>query len=473
MHLWVAGVALTALAACTVGLAIARIEYAAGLPVPATPGFLFWLGHFLSFAVGGVMFLLLEVDPTLGLESDALAWQIGTVTMGLSAFGVCYALALRPWTSTRSGLIRWPTVRLDSRGLVVGCLAVAMPVLGFFLAFPEYLIGAMKDVGAPDEAQVIGVIVFGVLGFVRPVMLVLLGLYLIAEGRKGVVVAGLLAVVGLGQTFQATLAGGRAAILEALLACVAVMAAFRIRQGRSGRVTLAVAVCTMLCLLYIPVAGQYRARTGYGGVSREVQTFSEYVSAFLEAGSAVADTSRVRDSVEAVVARIYEPSAFRVMSAARESHDGFGFRGWSDLMFRWLPNFLREKGKDRDQDLMWQQGFKPLETSAEPLTLPADLYYRFGLLGVVLGYGMLGVLLGLVVRWFRSQLDAMRFVGLMALGVLVSRVYAVDFVHAVWMPIYELPIGMSVAVVAFSGLRGPVGVGLTQLFRKLRPGRRD
>jgi hypothetical protein len=208
-------------------------------------------------------------------------------------------------------------------------------------------------------------------------------------------------------------------------------------------------------------------------VSREVQTFSEYVSAFLEAGSAVADTSRVRDSVEAVVARIYEPSAFRVMSAARESHDGFGFRGWSDLMFRWLPNFLREKGKDRDQDLMWQQGFKPLETSAEPLTLPADLYYRFGLLGVVLGYGMLGVLLGLVVRWFRSQLDAMRFVGLMALGVLVSRVYAVDFVHAVWMPIYELPIGMSVAVVAFSGLRGPVGVGLTQLFRKLRPGRRD
>jgi hypothetical protein len=471
MHLEGAGLALMVLAICAVGLAISRIEYAAGLPVPATPGFLFWFGHFLSFVVGGVLFWALEIDPTLGLESNALAWQIGIVTMGLGAFGVGYVLTLRTWAAAKGGLVRWPAVRLDGGGLVTGCLALALPVLAFFLVFPEYRIGVMQEAWAPEEASVIGVIVFGVLGFVRPVVLVLLGLYLIAEGRKNAAVVGLLAVVGLGQTFQATLAGGRAAILEALLACVAVMAAFRVRQTRLGRVGLVVACCAVLIAWYIPTAGQYRARTGYGGMSRELHTFSEYVSAFLEAGNAVIESPRIRDSIEAVVGRIYEPSAFRVMSAARESSEGFGFRGWGDLVFRWVPSFIREKGKDRDQDLMWQQGFKPHENSGEPLTLPADLYYRFGLLGVTLGYGVLGMLLGRLTRWCRSHLDTIRFVGLMALGVLVSRIYAVDFVHALWAPIYELPIGMGVAVLVFSGLRGSAGEGLTQLLGRLRRGR--
>jgi hypothetical protein len=470
MHLGATGLAFMALAVSAVGLAIGRIEYAAGLPMPATPGFLLWLGHFLSFAVGGVLFWLLEVDPTLGLESDALAWQLGIVTMGLAAFGVGYALALRPRATARSALIQWPVVRLDSKGLVVGCLALAVPVLLFFLAFPDYRIGLMKEFGAPEEAPIIGVILFGVLGFVRPVMLVLFGLYLIAEGRKRVAVVALLALVGLGQTFQATLAGGRVAILEALLACTAVMAAFRVRQTRLGRVSLAVAGCAVLVLWYMPTAGQYRARAGYGGISREVHTFSEYMNAFLEAGTAVVDTSRARDSVEAIVGRLYEPSAFRVMTTARESHDGFGFRGWSDLAFRWLPSFVREKGKDRDQDLMWQQGFKPHENSGETLTLPADLYYRFRLPGVVLGYGVLGILLGLVTRWCRLRLDSKRFVGLMALGVLAARIYAVDFVQALWAPVYELPIGMGVAIILFSGLRDSGETYLNRLLRKLRPG---
>jgi hypothetical protein len=450
-------------------LAIAWIEYAAGLPTPATPGFLLWLGHFLSFAVGGVLFRLLEVDPALGLDSDTLAWQIGIVTIGLSSFGVGYALALRPWALPRSGIVQWPSVRLDNRGLTIGCLALAMPVLAFFLAFPEYQIGAMREIGVPEEAPVIGVILFGVLTFVRPIVLVLLGLYLIAEGRKRVAVVGLLAVVGLGQTFQATLAGGRVAIFEALLACVAVMAAFRIRQKRLGRVSLAVACCALLVVWYMPSAERYRARTGYGGATRQLHTLSEYMAAFVEAGSSAADTSRVRESVEAVVGRLYEPSAFRVMSAAWETNRGFGFRGWGDLAFRWVPSFIREKGRDRDQDLMWQQGFKPLESSAETLTLPADLYYRFRLPGVMLGYGVLGMLLGLVARWCWSPCDARRFVVLMALGVLACRIYAVDFVQALWAPIYELPIGIGVAVIVFSGLRDPTGPGLTWLFTKFRP----
>jgi hypothetical protein len=404
----------------------------------------------------------LEVDPTLGLDIDALAWQIGIVTTGLGAFGIGYAVALRSWAA-RGGVVQWPSVRLDSNGLVVGCLALAIPVLGFFLMFPEYQIGAMKEIGAPEQAPILGVIVFGVLGFVRPVVLVLLGIYLVGEGRKRIGVALLLAVVGLGQTFQATLAGGRAAILETVLACVAVMAAFRLRQNRLGRLALVLAGCVLLVLWYIPAAGQYRTRTAYGGVSREVQPFSEYVSAFLEAGQAVVtDSFQIRASLDAVVGRLYEPSAFRVMSVARESYEGFGFRGWGDLLFRWVPGFIREKGKDREQDLMWQQGFKPLETSAETLTLPADLYYRFRLLGVVLGYGVLGVLLGRITRWCRSRLDGTRLVGLMALGVLLSRIYSVDFVHALWAPVYELPIGMGVALLAFSGLRNSPGASYIQ-----------
>jgi hypothetical protein len=119
---------------------------------------------------------------------------------------------------------------------------------------------------------------------------------------------------------------------------------------------------------------------------------------------------------------------------------------------------------------MWQQGFKPHENSGETLTLPADLYYRFRVLGVVLGYGVLGVLLGLVTRWCRFRPDSKRFVGLMALGVLAARIYAVDFVQALWAPVYELPIGMGVAVILFSGLRDSGGASLPRFLRKLRPG---
>ncbi len=115
---------------------------------------------------------------------------------------------------------------------------------------------------------------------------------------------------------------------------------------------------------------------------------------------------------------------------------------------------------------MWQQGFKPLESSAETLTLPADLYYRFGLLGIILGYGVLGMLLGRVARWCRTHLDAGRFVGLMALGMLVSRVYAVDFVYALWAPIYELPIGMAVALIIFPGLRESARLNLASPMKK-------
>jgi hypothetical protein len=323
----------------------------------------------------------------------------------------------------------------------------------FFFVFPEYKIGSMREFGLPDEAPVIGVIVFGSLGFVRPVLLVLLGMYLVAEGRRRIAVALLLAVVGLGQTFQATLAGGRAAFLETLLASVAVMAAFRMRQKRLGRLVLVACGCVLLVFWYVPAAGLYRTRTAYGGVSREAKPISEHVHSFLEAMSTVADVSLLRDSTEAVIGRLYEPSAFRVMSTARESDEGFGFRGWGDLAFRWVPGFIREKGKDREQDLMWQQGFKPLESSAETLTLPADLYYRFRLPGVLLGYAVLGTLIGRLTLSFRSRLNAPRFVGLIALGVLLSRIYAVDFVHALWAPVYELSIGMGVAFIVFSGLR--------------------
>jgi hypothetical protein len=439
--------------------------------MPATPGFLFWFGHFLSFVMSGVLFFVLEVDPTLGLDSSALAWQISIVTMGLGAFGVGYALTLRTWAGAKSGVLRWPAVSLDGAGLVTGCLALALPVVAFFLAFPEYRIGAMKDAWAPEEASVIGVIVFGVLSFVRPVVLVLLGLYLVAEGRKNAVVVGLLAVIGLGQTFQATVAGGRAAILDAFLACVAVMVAFRVRQTRLGRVSVVLILCVILIAWYIPAAGRYRASTGYGGSFREVHTLAEYVNAFFGAGTAVIEPSRIRDSMEGVVGRLYEPSAFRVMSAARESSEGFGFRGWGDLVFRWLPSFIREKGKDRDQDLMWQQGFKAHEHSGEPLTLPADLYYRFGVVGVAVGYGVLGLLLGWLTRWYHSRLSTVRFVALMATGVLIARIYAVDFVHALWAPIYELPIGIGVAVIVFSGLRQSARAGLSHLLGKLRGAR--
>ena len=101
---------------------------------------------------------------------------------------------------------------------------------------------------------------------------------------------------------------------------------------------------------------------------------------------------------------------------------------------------------------MFHQGFKPFETSGVTLTVPADLYYRFGLAGVVCGYLILGVIMGLFSWLCRMRFDTVRFVALIALAILVIRLYAIDFVNAVWMPLYELPIGLSVAWLVFSGL---------------------
>jgi hypothetical protein len=152
------------------------------------------------------------------------------------------------------------------------------------------------------------------------------------------------------------------------------------------------------------------------------------------------------------VSRVYEPSAFRALTFAREAESSFGFRGWSDLFFRWVPNFIRAKGIDRDQDLMWKHGLKELEGTGEPLTLPADLYFRFGLIGIALGYFAIGIIFGCVSWHCRSRRDTVRWVGVIAMGVVSIRLYAMDFVHVVWVPFFEWPIGMLFGLLLFAGV---------------------
>jgi hypothetical protein len=330
-------------------------------------------------------------------------------------------------------------------------MAIVLTTAVFLLLNPGYRIGSMQEFGAPRDASVPGVVVFGALAFVRPVVLAVLGFYTSGPKRHWPVVL-LLGIVGLGETLQATLAGGRTTVLQAILACLAVLVAFRLRQGGMARLCLGALVCAVLVLWYIPTALEYRTRTLYGGGRGELTTPNEHAVAFFEAGATVLfDPSATRSSIRSIVGRLYEPSAFTVMIEARESGARFGIRGWGDLLFRWVPNFIRAKGTDRDQHLMFTQGFKMIESTGVTLTVPADLYYRFGLAGIVSGYFCLGVVVGGFCRFCRNRFDILRFVALVSLAILVIRLYAVDFVQAVWMPLYELPIGLAVGWLVFSG----------------------
>ena len=448
------GVVITACAILSVGIAVGRIEWCLGLPFPATPGFMLWLGHALSFMVGGTLFWLFDVDSSVGLSTDLLAWQMGTLAGGLGAFGCAYAWGVGAWNAAGRAFVEWPSVVMRDAVLIRGCLVIMFVVGAFFLLNPGYRIGAMESLVRRRAHQYLLSLCLALLAFIRPVVLAVLGLYT-SGSRKHWPVVILLGIVGLGETFQATLVGGRTTVLQTVLACLTVVLAFRLRRGRIARLCLGAVVCTLLALWYIPTAGEYRSRTAYGGGIQEgeLNTPGEHVVAFVEAGATVVvDTSAVRSSVASIVGRLYEPSAFRVMAYARESGVWFGFRGWGDLFFRWLPNFIREKGTDRDQHLMFHQGFKAFEASGETLTVPADLYFRFGLAGVVCGYLILGVIMGLFSWFCRMRFDTVRFVALIALAILVIRLYAIDFVNAVWMPLYELPIGLSVAWLVFSGL---------------------
>jgi hypothetical protein len=430
-----------------IGMMLAVVEYRVGYPMPLSPGFMTWLGHFVVFVVGAVLFVLCGEGMYVFRIEDVL-WQVGVVNLGLSSFALMYvAIVVVFGAQTSGGGLVWPAIRLSNPHLTRLVILTAVPVVIFFIIRPDYSIGgwggdlegASKDVGA--------VLVFGPLGYVRAFFLVLLGLYVTARGKKNPVVLLGLSIASLGQTFQATLLGGRMAVILALSIPLLTLVAYRWRQRRLRRMVVPMAMGLIAIAIYIPTAGLYRSYTSYGGKQSQLPGVADHVEQLGKSVLEVVEGGVPADEALGLIgSRLYEPTSLLVMKKARDSERWYGARGWGDLALRWLPDFIYEKGMDRESDLLWKEGFRPLRTSFEPITLVGDLYYRFGVGGVIAGYGCLGLMFGLAARICVQKSTAMRFVALMMLSSVLFRMYTADFVHAFWIPLYDWPLAVALAV---------------------------
>ena len=120
------------------------------------------------------------------------------------------------------------------------------------------------------------------------------------------------------------------------------------------------------------------------------------------------------------------------MMRARTYGSYWGFRGWKDLFYQWVPSFIYMPGKDRSQDLLAREGLLSADNTYEHITLIGDLFFRFGVLGAILGFMAIGFILAALSRLCLAKASPLWFVGLFELSALQLYVFISDFLEYLW-----------------------------------------
>jgi uncharacterized membrane protein len=201
------------------------------------------------------------------------------------------------------------------------------------------------------------------------------------------------------------LTGGRSAALEPIIV-VFVGATFSMLPWR--HVFLLVIASVPLVFFLVIIVGNVRdaAQFNRGGIEEKVSAITTIAKEGRNKGD------QYDSPLFVIFSRLYEPSAQTVIDKVTETGNYVGFINVDRLLFVFVPQFAypEKKPLDDSNERLVEYGYIATDHTSTPLTLLADSYERFGVVGVAFFHVLAGALLccaGILILRIRERILAL------------------------------------------------------------------
>jgi hypothetical protein len=364
-----------------IGVLIYLEEDRLGLFVPASPGFLFWCGSYLSYVVGGLgTALLLDAWEDYGIRHLAVA--LPYLGIGFAA----YYLGLR----IVGGVVReGAPIEANTKDLTIGPRSAVLIALLFVVP-----VIARSLIHLDWVSLLYSNILIGALQSIEQLPILLMAIYVTQPRVRGWVAITLF-VSAFAIPFQGMILGhGRNKLLLATFSFLVAWLSLQHLAGKklSLKVRLLFIALSLVGVVYFGVISRYRQETRLDPTltTEERLAILKHSTLALLYGS----DDVVGQTLGPLLSRLVERPSLELLNWA---HTGEVERvGWSmedirQLLFSWVPKALfPTKGQGYRRDIMEYYGFTSGRASA-PATVLTDAARRSGMMGVIFVYFLMGV----------------------------------------------------------------------------------
>lgn len=419
---------LRALVIVVWGALIFAYERHIGLPVPATPGVMLWLGSTLSYVIGGlgtVLFYGRSYDTgLLYLDSALLYLGLGLAAYALGLWLVGQYVGPLPRRHEVASGLTFPTASI----LLITALFV-LPVLG------KRMLSSFAFIDVYNN------LIIGAVQSIESVPMILMAFYLRQRGFHwwtGV----LFLSAALANPLESMLIGyGRIKLPFALIAMAAVWLAliWYSDQRVTRRVKVVIALMPLALTFFFGLNTAYRNQVNLDKTltsEERLQAVEETARTFGVSGNIIVD------SIGPLLSRLVESPSLELLGWAESgeiSRTGWTLNDSKQVLFSWIPKVLfPEKGKGYGRDIMEDYGLSPSWNNI-PVTILSDAYRRLGLVGVLGLYFMMGVVSTTVAFKLLPRWGALGAVLAFYFALLHLQIYSEDVLAVFLLYVYRLP----------------------------------
>lgn len=349
--------------------------------VPASPGFVFWLGNILSYVIGGVgLTLLLGGSDHFGIRylNDALLY----LGIGLS----CYIIGM--WLG---GMLKRPNtpsnvfmdLNFSQTSVIILCAI-------FFIAA---LIGGGEEIETDYGHSVYYNLVIGSIQSIQVLPLILLSIYLLRKNPYWWMI-----ILMFSSRFVIAIQGmllgyGRGHLMDAVLIIVLAWCAlhFWLHIKISNKAKLIFISLPLLIVVYFGIATSYRDTVRF---DRSLN-ISERKEILIHAAHSSSSTNTfINSTLTTLLDRLTQAEGLELFGMAESGvnkYSGWTMNDLEQAIFVYVPKtWYPNKGVGLGRDIMVEYRFTVWNNI--PPTLLGDSFRRSGLLGVMIVYFCMGFL---------------------------------------------------------------------------------
>lgn len=409
------------------GIFIFYFERGLGLPVPATPGFLFWLGNVLSYVVGGMGTNWFFESGELGLRYlDRALLYLG---LGLGAYTLGLSLVRQRHPRTTSQPKTVYELHFHPMSIVIVALLFILPVMG------NYLLPLSGTGGLYYN------IVVGALQSIEQLPMILFAFYLLQNHWSWWALS-LFLTASLAVPFEGILLGyGRSKMIFAVISLVLVWMGLMWYAGKRipQRAKTILVAMPFLLMLFFGLATTYRETVAFDGeltLNERLRIAQSSMNTFALSGNSVID------STGALLTRLVEAPSIELLHWAESG--AIDLTGWTlgdlkQITLSWVPRtFFPEKGVGYGRDIMEYYGLSPSWNNI-PVTVLSDSYRRLGLVGVLGLYFIMGVASTIIALKLIPQWRGLGLLLVFYFALNHLQLYSSDALSVFTLYVYRLP----------------------------------
>lgn len=368
-----------AIAIIMLGILIYKHEQHLKMLVPASPGFVFWLGNFLHYIVGGIgLTIISDGSDDFGIRylNDALLYN----GIGFSFYIIGMWLA---------GEVQSP--KTPSNAFIDLNLSKYSILLLSCIFFITTMIGGEGESGSDYGHSLYYNLIIGSIQSIEALPIMILAIYILKKNKIFWIAFILFAsrfVVAIGGIL---IGYGRSVLISAVIDLLLTGCAIQFWRGikLSNRVKMLLLASPFLILIYFGIASTYREAVSFDSsmkTSERQQILNDSIHSVSSTGNFI------NDSIFSICDRLTEAHGLELFGNAESGlvpYSGWNLNDLEQAAFVYIPKtWFTNKGVGLGRDIMVDYGFTLFNNI--PPTLLGDSFRRSGLFGLIMVYFIMG-----------------------------------------------------------------------------------